>query len=129
MTADLHHVIVRSTDAKASAEFLGWVLQVPVRDPRDRLFRLVLGNDATVEFVNDHPPFTEQHCAFLVDETTFDATRARLGQVGVTTWADPARRERDAVNSTAGGRGLYFDDPDGHLMEITTVPHGTTTGE
>jgi catechol 2,3-dioxygenase-like lactoylglutathione lyase family enzyme len=26
------------------------------------------------------------------------------------------------INSRRGGRGLYFADPDGHLLEIMTVP-------
>jgi catechol 2,3-dioxygenase-like lactoylglutathione lyase family enzyme len=29
-----------------------------------------------------------------------------------------------SANHLQGGRGVYFDDPDGHLMEIITHPYG-----
>ncbi len=28
------------------------------------------------------------------------------------------------INTHDGGRGVYFKDPDGHLMEALTVPYG-----
>jgi hypothetical protein len=31
-------------------------------------------------------------------------------------------REVGEINTRRGGRGLYFSDPDGHLMEIMTTP-------
>ena len=44
--------------------------------------------------------------------------------MGVEHWADPAKREAGRINRTDGGRGVYFDDPDGHLLEIITRPYG-----
>jgi catechol 2,3-dioxygenase-like lactoylglutathione lyase family enzyme len=29
------------------------------------------------------------------------------------------------INHRDGGRGLYFEDPDGHLLEIITRPYGS----
>jgi hypothetical protein len=29
------------------------------------------------------------------------------------------------INHRDGARGLYFEDPHGHLMEIITRPYGT----
>jgi catechol 2,3-dioxygenase-like lactoylglutathione lyase family enzyme len=40
-------------------------------------------------------------------------------------WADPGRTQRGAINHHDGGRGLYFEDPDGHLLEIITRPYGS----
>jgi hypothetical protein len=33
-------------------------------------------------------------------------------------------RSAQAASTTHGGRGVYFDDPNGHLFEIITTPHG-----
>ena len=39
-------------------------------------------------------------------------------------WADPAKKLPGRINHHFGGRGVYFDDPDGHLFEIITQPYG-----
>jgi hypothetical protein len=43
----------------------------------------------------------------------------------VAYWADPGQTRRDEINTRDGGRGLYFTDPDGHLLEILTRPYGS----
>jgi hypothetical protein len=68
---------------------------------------------------------TSQHYAFLVDESDFDAIFARIRDRRLAYWADPSRHQRDEMNSWDGGRGLYFDDPNGHLLEIITRPYGS----
>jgi hypothetical protein len=35
------------------------------------------------------------------------------------------RREPNSINTYDDGRGLYFDDPNGHLLEIITRPYGS----
>ncbi|GAA3370680.1 hypothetical protein GCM10020367_18260 [Streptomyces sannanensis] len=46
----------------------------------------------------------------------------RIKAAGVTYFADPSHTEPGQVNDLFGGRGVYFDDPDGHNMEIATRP-------
>jgi len=58
-------------------------------------------------------------------EAEFDAAYRRILERGVTYWADPARTKPAEVNDHDGGRGLYFEDPDGHLLEIITRPYGS----
>jgi hypothetical protein len=43
---------------------------------------------------------------------------------GGTSWAAPFPRLDGDINPADGGRGLYWDDPDGHSLEIITVPYG-----
>ena len=69
-------------------------------------------------------PIESQHYAFLVDDETFDAISERLKARGVDYYADPGCHRRGEINHNDGGRGTYFADPDGHLMEILTVPYG-----
>jgi catechol 2,3-dioxygenase-like lactoylglutathione lyase family enzyme len=40
-------------------------------------------------------------------------------------WADPALQRADEINHNDGGRGVYFRDPDGHLLEVITRPYGS----
>ena len=49
---------------------------------------------------------------------------ARIADQGLTYWADPARSQPGTINRHWGGRGVYFEDPDGHLLEMITRPYG-----
>ena len=51
-------------------------------------------------------------------------TEARVAQE-LTYWADPARSRPQEINHHFGGRGVYFEDPDGHLLEVITRPYGS----
>jgi hypothetical protein len=66
-----------------------------------------------------------QHYAFLVSESEFDEIFARIRERQLPYWADPSRRQRDQINHWDDGRGVYFDDPNGHLLEIITRPYGS----
>ena len=71
-------------------------------------------------------PIGAQHYAFLVGDEEFDAAFGRIrDDQGLTYWADPGRSQHGAINHRDGGRGLYFEDPDGHLLEILTRPYGS----
>ncbi len=51
-----------------------------------------------------------------------------LGDVGAIGPPRPGNWymvERGRINHNDGGRGLYFEDPDGHLLEIITRPYGS----
>jgi catechol 2,3-dioxygenase-like lactoylglutathione lyase family enzyme len=73
----------------------------------------------------DKREITGQHYAFLVSEEEFDASFGRIRERGLTYWADPGQARRGEINTRDGGRGLYFEDPDGHLLEILTRPYGS----
>jgi catechol 2,3-dioxygenase-like lactoylglutathione lyase family enzyme len=49
---------------------------------------------------------------------------ARIRAQGVQYYADPRRAKPGEINHLHGGRGVYFDDPNGHVMEIITHPYG-----
>ncbi|GAB91741.1 hypothetical protein GORHZ_143_00080, partial [Gordonia rhizosphera NBRC 16068] len=44
---------------------------------------------------------------------------------GLDYWADPFHRQPGSINTNDGGRGLYWNDPDGHSLEIITRPYGS----
>lgn len=128
MAARLNHTIVWCRDQRKSAEFLTEVLGLP--PPRRFMHFLVvdLANDVSVDYFEEKTdPIALQHLAFLVDEPEFDAALERVRKLTKEIWADPAKREPGRINRHFGGRGVYFDDPDGHLFEIITKPYGSAT--
>jgi len=66
-----------------------------------------------------------QHFAFLVSEEEFDESFNRIRDLALDFWADPARKLPGKINHHDGGRGVYFKDPDGHMLEIITRPYGS----
>jgi catechol 2,3-dioxygenase-like lactoylglutathione lyase family enzyme len=38
-------------------------------------------------------------------------------------WADPMLGHPGEINHRSGGRGVYFKDPSGHLLELLTRTH------
>ena len=59
-------------------------------------------------------------------ELEFDAMLARIREEGVRHWADPFQQEAGRINLQGGGRGVYFTDPEGHLLEAMTRPYGSS---
>jgi catechol 2,3-dioxygenase-like lactoylglutathione lyase family enzyme len=123
MTIELNHIIVPARDKRASATFLADILGVPVGEPWGPFIPLRVGNGVTLDYA-DATDFHSHHCAFLVSDDEFDAAFGRIRASGITYWADPAHRTEGQINHLYGGRGVYFDDPDGHNMELITQPYG-----
>jgi catechol 2,3-dioxygenase-like lactoylglutathione lyase family enzyme len=63
--------------------------------------------------------------AFLIGEDDFDQIFGRIRERGLEHWADPGQHRPGEINRNDGGRGVYFEDPDGHLLEIITRPYGS----
>ena len=122
MTIQLNHTIVHARDKQASARFLAGILGVPVGPEAGPFVMVPLANNVTLDFM-DAETVRPQHYAFLITEDEFDAAHERLLDTGVRRWADPDRTQPDEINHRDGGRGVYFEDPDGHFMEMLTQPY------
>jgi catechol 2,3-dioxygenase-like lactoylglutathione lyase family enzyme len=124
MSVELNHTIVHASDRDATATFLAEVLGLP--EPQEYgPFRVVeLANGVSLDVMAHPGTFQPQHYAFLVSDDEFDAVLARIEERGLTYWADPFHRQEGRINRNDGGRGLYWEDPDGHNLEIITVPYG-----
>ncbi|MFH9552208.1 VOC family protein [Streptomyces sp. NPDC051445] len=120
----LNHTAVYAGDRHLSAEFIAAILGLEVGAPFGPFLPVDLGNGVTLDYYEKrHEPIQSQHYAFLVPDAQFDAMIARLEAVGVTYYADPGHTEPARINRLFGGRGAYFEDPDGHNMEIMTRPY------
>jgi catechol 2,3-dioxygenase-like lactoylglutathione lyase family enzyme len=84
-----------------------------------------LDNAVSMDFHETDGRVSPQHYAFLVGEDDFDDIFGRIRQRGLEHWADPGRTRPGEINRNDGGRGVYFADPDGHLLEILTRPYGS----
>jgi catechol 2,3-dioxygenase-like lactoylglutathione lyase family enzyme len=125
MTVELNHTIVAAHDKKASAHFLADILGLEVSPPFGPFIPVQIPNGVTLDYTDASGPIPPQHYAFLVSETDFDAIFARIRAAGLTYWADPYHRRVNEINTNDGGRGTYFDDPNGHNLEIITRPYGS----
>ncbi|HEX5597245.1 VOC family protein [Streptomyces triticisoli] len=125
MTVELNHTIVAAHDKEQSARFLADLLGLEVAPPFGPFTPVQVANGVTLDYMETTEPIPPQHYAFLVSEDDFDAIFARVRTAGLTYWADPYHRRPGEINRNDGGRGVYFDDPDGHNMEILTRPYGS----
>ena len=123
MAVQLNHTIVNSQDKEVSARFLAELLGVADPTPYGP-FLVVQVAEVSLDFADADGPVTPQHYAFLVDEPEFDAIFGRIRERGLDYWADPFRRRPDEINTNDGGRGVYWLDPNGHILEIITRPYG-----
>lgn len=125
MTVRLNHTIVAARDNKASALFMCEVLGLEAPVLLGPFALVTVGDQLTLDFVMVDGKVVSQHYAFLVSEAEFDEIFGRIKARGLTHWADPHRKKPDAINRWDDGRGVYFEDPDGHLLEILTRPYGS----
>jgi catechol 2,3-dioxygenase-like lactoylglutathione lyase family enzyme len=126
MSVQLNHTIVAARDKRAAAEFLATILGLEVGAPYGPFLPVETSNGVTLDFMDrDAGEITSQHYAFLVSEEDFDAIFARIQQAGVAFYADPGHQEPGRINHHDGGRGTYFEDPNGHNLEIITRPYGS----
>jgi catechol 2,3-dioxygenase-like lactoylglutathione lyase family enzyme len=125
MSVQLNHTIVSCRDQQKSAAFLTGILGLPPATRFGRFLVVQADNGVSLDFAETSGQVTAQHYAFLVSEKEFDEAFDRIRDQDLSYWADPAQTQRQVINHRDGGRGLYFQDPDGHLLEIITRPYGS----
>jgi len=125
MAVHLNHTIVSARDNQGSAEFMTEVLGLAAPTRFGPFVVVEADNGVSLDFIQTTGDITPQHYAFLISEPEFDEIFGRIEERGLDYWADPGRSQPGRINRNDGGRGVYFDDPDGHLLEIITRPYGS----
>lgn len=123
MAVQLNHTIVAARDRQRSAAFLADVLGLAPPTALGPFAVVQLANDVSLDFMEEGD-VQPRHYAFLVTEPEFDAILGRIRARGLPFWADPFGRHPGEINTDDGGRGVYWHDPDGHMLEIITRPYG-----
>src|SRR6516162_5726833 len=97
MSVELNHTIIPAKDKWVSAKFLADILNLEAGPEWGHFVPVKTANGVTLDF-DTREELRPGHYAFLVSDAEFDHLH--------------------------GGRGVYFDDPNGHVMEIITHPYG-----
>ena len=125
MSVQLNHTIVWCRDQRRSATFLAEILGVAAPTRFGPFLVVATHNGVSLDFDEIQDEIVRGHYAFLVGEDEFDRIFGRIRERGLAHWADPGKTRPGEINTHDGGRGVYFEDPDGHLLEILTRPYGS----
>ena len=120
MTIHLDHTIVPSKDKEAAAKFFARIFGLRYDGAVSHFAPVQVNDTLTLDFDNAES-FGRHHYAFKVSEAEFDAIFGRIEAEGIVYGSGPRSSEDMQINTRNGGRGLYFRDLDGHLLEILTA--------
>jgi catechol 2,3-dioxygenase-like lactoylglutathione lyase family enzyme len=124
MPIKLNHTIVHARDKRESATFYSEVLGLPTAKPFGPFLEVETDNEVLLAIIETDEDIVPQHYAFLISEPEFDQIFGRIQARKLKYWADPGQKQEGRINHHFGGRGVYFQDPSGHLLEIITQPYG-----
>jgi catechol 2,3-dioxygenase-like lactoylglutathione lyase family enzyme len=121
VTIVLNHTIVPARDKVAAARFFADIFGLPF-DQESGHFAPVRVNDSLTFLFNDDASFESHHYAFHVTDAEFDSICERIKQIGLAYGSAPSSLEDGRFNDWNGGRGVYFKDLNGHILELMTMP-------
>ncbi len=121
MPITLNHTIVPSHDKEQSATFFARVFGLKQPEAAGHFVQVRVDGGLAFDWDN-RDRFESHHYAFVVNDQEFDAIFDRIKAENITYGSGPRSHTDGNINHRRGGRGLYFADPDGHLLEIMTVP-------
>ena len=117
---ELNHTIVPAHDKVASAQFFARIFGLAYNGEWGHFAPVHVNERLTLDFSNS-TRFYSHHLAFKVSEAEFDAIFARIQEEGIPYGSGPRSLESMTINHRGGGRGVYFKDPNGHVLELLTV--------
>ena len=120
MTITLNHTIVPARDKIAAARFFARIFGL--KRARTDHFAPVKVNKSLTLLFDDDEKFESHHLAFHVSNREFDAILHRIKTGKIAYGSAPWSLEDGKLNNWNGGRGVYFRDPNGHVLELMTVP-------
>ena len=121
---ELNHTIVNVRDKQESATFLSDIFGLPAPEPFSHFLVVQTTNGVSLDFTETDENIERQHYAFLVGDDEFDHAFEKIKKRRIPYWADPAKTLPNRINTHFGGRGCYFEEPSGHLLEMITRPYG-----
>ena len=125
MAINFNATIVWARDSEVSATFLTEILGLPAPRRWGPFLVVTTNNGVNVDFMNAEGEIAPQHYAFLVDEREFDEIFGRVRERPSSLLGRFAQMQAGEINRHDGGRGFYFEDPNGHLLEVITRPYGS----
>ena len=131
MAIVLDHTIVPAKDKVASAKFFAEIFGLKVKPGEGYFAQVQINESLTFDFADESeawggPGFDPRtgkshHYAFHISEAEFEAIFGRVKTKGLPYGSEPYNHTDGQIYSRRGGRGFYFEDPNGHLLEVMTV--------
>jgi catechol 2,3-dioxygenase-like lactoylglutathione lyase family enzyme len=122
MAITLNHTIVPAKDKQASAQFFAHIFGLQVKEGEGRFAQVQVNDTLTMDFDQLRPVVESIHYAFHVSDAEFDGIYERVKAAGIAYGSGPFDHKNMQINSARrGGRAFYFEDIDGHLLEVMTA--------
>jgi len=123
MTIRLDHTIVPAKDKVAAAQFFAEIFGLQVKPDIGYFAQVQVNESLTLDFADEfEPSLTSHHYAFHVSDAEFDGIWDRVKAKQLPWGSGPSARSDGELYARRGGRGFYFEDPNGHILEVMTVP-------
>lgn len=128
MAIQLDHTIVSARNRDSSAQLLAHLLGVP-HGPANAgpFYAVYVNDDLTLDFVQDDAEFPIAHFCFRVEDDEFDAILERIKAAGIAYRSSVRGPIDNQINNYLGGRGFYWNEPEGHQWEVLTVSYARKT--
>jgi hypothetical protein len=124
MKIELDHFIVPCHNRAASARRLAELLGVDWQETIFGIFSPVYLNDGlTLDFVETLDTYPISHYCFRVSDPQFDAILGRIRAAGIAYRSHVRGPVNFEISTDFGGRGVYWNEPDGHQWEMLTVSY------
>ena len=122
MEITLNHTIVASKDNVESAKFYERIFDFEFIKEWGHFAVVKVNSTLTLDF-DTQENFSTNHYAFKVSDQQFDEIFERVKFENISFGSGPRSSDDGKINNDYGGRGVYFEDPNGHLLEIMTVDY------
>ena len=122
MTITLNHTIVWTRDKNAADRLFAKIFGLHFEGSGGHFAPVRVNDTLTLDFADAKGSIAGQHYAFHVSGTEFDAILQRVKDAGLTFGSGPRSLEDGKLNNWNGGRGFYYKDPAGHVIELMTAP-------
>lgn len=120
MTILLDHTIVPARDKEDAARFFARIFGLAYDGTVSHFAPVRVNDTLTLDF-DTAAQFERHHYAFRVSEAEFDGIFERVRSAAIPYGSGPFSAEDMKINHRGGGRGFYFRDPSGHLLEVLTA--------
>ncbi|SFV66472.1 Glyoxalase/Bleomycin resistance protein/dioxygenase domain [hydrothermal vent metagenome] len=120
MEITLNHTIVYVKDNVASALLYQYIFGFDFLKEWGHFAVVRVNETLTLDFISKEDEFTKMHYAFKVNEQEFDEIFFRIQEKELVYGSSPYSLSDKKINYSYNGRGVYFRDYDGHVLEIIT---------
>jgi catechol 2,3-dioxygenase-like lactoylglutathione lyase family enzyme len=116
MAIILNHTIVPARDKVAAARWFASIFGLNFNEQEIDHFAPIRVSDTLTLLFDQDTSFDSHHYAFHVSDAEFDAIFQRIKKAGLSYGRAPWSLNDGELNDWNGGRGVYFKDPNGHVL-------------